>query len=139
MIQELEKRKKELEKEIEEIEARFESRVSRMGSRFTSWIPKGVRSSISSGLTVGKLPLAAVGTAIVFAFSSGWLRGGRRVASKGLKGLLRSSVTGIMFSELRRMATKRAMQYAMEQLEQRVGHRKSTVSSGDANPSESSR
>ncbi|MGM0507453.1 MAG: hypothetical protein ACQER4_09750 [Bacteroidota bacterium] len=128
MIQELEERKKELEFELEEIEARFGKRVSTFGSRFTSWIPKGVRSSISSGTSGRSLPLAVAGAAVVIAFSSGWLRGGRQMAATGIKGLLRSSLTGILFSELRRLATKRAMHYVMDQFEQRVGHRESTGS-----------
>lgn len=138
MIQELEERKRQLRADLDAIEARFELRTSRLGGRLTSWIPKGVASSVTSSvgsrISLRSFPLGAIGTGLIIAFSSGWLRGGRRAASKGLKGLLRSSVTGILISELRRVATKRAMHYVIDQFEQRVGHRKSTGYSESSEP-----
>ncbi|MEX0594368.1 MAG: hypothetical protein WD115_06295 [Balneolaceae bacterium] len=140
MIQELEERKRRLRADLDEIEARFETRTSRLGGQLTRWIPKGIRSSIPiRGWSMRSLPLAMTGAVIVIAFSSGWLRGGRRVATTGLKGLLRSSITGILLSEMRRMATKRAMHYVMDQLERRVGHTDSTSPSDDSESSQRSR
>lgn len=125
MTKELEARKQRLRDELEAIETRFERRTSNLGGRLTSWIPKGVASSVASSvgsrLSLRSIPLGAIGTGLVIAFSSGWLRDGRRAASKGLKGLLRSSIMGILLSELRRVATKRAMNYLFDQLNQQVG------------------
>ncbi|MDZ7773636.1 MAG: hypothetical protein U5K31_12990 [Balneolaceae bacterium] len=107
-LDKLEQKKKELEAEIEQIQHELDQNVD------------GVRSEVSRSFSpdrlIGKYPLPALGASVLLGFLLG--HEGRRSREGGRSGSSGRGISDALLDELRRLATKKAIRFAGDYLEE---------------------
>ena len=111
MIEKLEQRKKELRSEIRSIEERLGDRVRSVG---------GFVNCIMPLEAIRRFPLRSVAVTLAAGFLAGWGRIGGERRRGGFRNLMRFGLSGFLFAELKRMATRKAVRYASDLADQKL-------------------
>lgn len=106
-LDKLEQKKKELEAELDQIQEELDQNVVGVRSEVTR--------SFSPDNIIRKYPLPVLGASVVVGFLLGHEGGGREGRDKGASG---GGISDTLLSELKRLATRKAVRFASDYLEE---------------------
>lgn len=115
-LDELEQKKQELEQELERIQGELDDSIDRVRTDVTS--------KLDPVTFIKKHPLPVVGFSVLVGFLAG--HDGKRRITDGRSG---DDTSTMLWSELKRVATKKAISLASDYLEQILAENKGSISS----------
>lgn len=110
------KRKKNLEDDLELLEGNIENRIS------------GVRKKVLGTLqpieVIKRNPIKSVGTSIILGFAIGMLGHEKSTGEHEVSNPHKEKLTSLLFSEIKRVAARKAASYLSEFIDERMSSRK---------------